>query len=209
MADELPNVVNRVSGGTAQSIVQVGVIHGDLHVGLAPSRPDGEALLVSVTALDSESETYTFEGRHRHPDSSVSLVVEAYTEQAVILHRLRPVVLRRFSPDARSDALMMSVRTFTVDLDLPPVDFNVDLAGETLERYSLERMIRRATAQPEPEGEPDFPFAVTASSPEYFRVFARHNRWDLAEWRLELDWSCLGRHGTVLIDRGDGRPFVS
>jgi hypothetical protein len=51
----------------------------------------------------------------------------------------------------------------------------------------------------------DFPFTVAASDPELFRLSPTVTQHEVS-WRLELDWTCAGRHGQVIID-DNGRPF--
>jgi hypothetical protein len=81
---------------------------------------------------------------------------------------------------------------------VPAHEYDADVLGQVL------RLDASA------EGGADFPFFVTASDPEYFviRPKLRGARCRFVEWRLELDWSCLGQHGTVTIGHRY-RPFLS
>ncbi|MFH8410139.1 hypothetical protein ACH4FX_35985 [Streptomyces sp. NPDC018019] len=194
MAEGTPDISNDASGITAGSVVQVGVLHGGLTIHSGPRRSD-EALLVSVTTSRIDSTTYHYEGRREHPVRKVHLFVEAFTPQAVILHRLRPIVVRQIPEYTVSRAALAYRRKFAVDLDLPATNYTADLARQDLHPN-----------QARPIGEADFPFYVTASDPEYFVI--KPTAFAVTEWRLELDWSCLGQHGTVTIDRGSNRPFV-
>ncbi|WP_369394765.1 hypothetical protein AB5J72_50205 [Streptomyces sp. CG1] len=202
-------VSNHVADTSADSVIQVGVLHGDLTIHTGPRRPV-EALQVSVTTIQEETTTYKYDGWERHhSDVAVHVFVEAFTAQAVILRQLRPVVVRRIDrfDVVRSGAMSVAAsREFRVGLDVPP-DVGLDLQatryGAGLDRQALN--LDRAFAA----GMADFPFYVTASDPEYFVIVPeRHRTAGLIEWRLELDWSCLGQHGTITIDHGH-RPFLS
>lgn len=83
MAEESPEVFNHFSRSRARSVIQVGVVHGDLPVQAVSQHPQGERLFVSVTPRDSDSGTLR----------EVHVAVEAYTQQAVILHCLEVVAL--------------------------------------------------------------------------------------------------------------------
>ncbi len=155
-------------------------------------------MTVSVTTAQVPGTTYKYEGIHAHPDTEVHVFVEAFTTQAVLLRRLRPVFVREVAWEYMTDAALMQPREFRVGLDRPAHRYDADVPAQALR-------LDRAFA----EGCADFPFYVTASSPEYFvvRPELRGVRGPV-EWRLELDWSCLGQHGTVTVDHGD-RPFLS
>ncbi|MEV6237955.1 hypothetical protein [Lentzea sp. NPDC051838] len=182
----------------AQNVVQVGVVHGDLTITSGPVSRGETALNVSVTTSQSESTTYGYEGLHAHPDVEIHVFVEAFTPQAVLLRRLRPVFVREVEWETQSNAMRIDPREFRVGLDRAAHRYDADLPAQALR-------LDRAFA----EGGADFPFYVTMSTPEYFviRPALRGVR-TLVEWRLELDWSCLGQHGTVTIDHG-GSPFLS
>ncbi|MFE3456867.1 serine/threonine-protein kinase [Nocardiopsis aegyptia] len=200
---------NRVEGGVTGQVIQVGVVHGGLTVHTRPPRPD-HAVWVSVEPAHAATE-YTYDGSARSPVEKVSLFVEVFTAQAVILHRLRPVVTRRiidygeYDPTAVPSPLL-SPREFAVELDLPePVLYD---AG--VDTQALRAGPRRTT-----RGN-GFPYYVTAGDPEHFVIRPVRDRTyepmsafdgDLVEWHLELDWSCLGRRGTLVLD-DEGRPFL-
>ncbi|MCW5253039.1 hypothetical protein [Streptomyces sp. SHP 1-2] len=54
-------------------------------------------------------------------------------------------------------------------------------------------------------GQRDFPYKVSESDPEVFRVTAHTSGHDV-RWYLELDWSSGNRRGTLRVD-DHGRPF--
>lgn len=189
-------VSNEADHVHAHNVVQVGVVHGGLHITAEPVGRFETALKVSVTTSQVRSTTYRYEGLRAHPDSEVHVFVEAFTAQAVLLRRLRPVFVREVAQASESNAMMLEPREFRVGWDRPAHRYDADVPGQALR-------LDRAFA----EGCADFPFYVTASAPEYFVIWPAL-RGGLVEWRLELDWSCLGQHGTVTIDHGD-RPFLS
>jgi tetratricopeptide (TPR) repeat protein len=191
-------VSNQADRVHAHNFVQVGVVHGGLHLIAEPASRSETALNVSVTTSQVTSTTYEYEGRHASPDAKIHVFVEAFTAQAVLLRRLRPVFVREVASYGESNAMQMQPREFRVGLDRPAHHYDADVAGQGLR-------LDRAFA----EGCDDFPFYVTASAPEYFVIWPElRGAGGPVEWRLELDWSCLGQHGTVAIDHGD-RPFLS
>ncbi|WP_432081196.1 helix-turn-helix domain-containing protein [Streptomyces sp. WAC 04229] len=54
-------------------------------------------------------------------------------------------------------------------------------------------------------GQRDFPYSVSESDPEVFKVNA-HTSGQNVSWYLELEWSSGGRHGTTRVD-DHGKPF--
>ncbi|WP_041819544.1 helix-turn-helix domain-containing protein [Streptomyces davaonensis] len=54
-------------------------------------------------------------------------------------------------------------------------------------------------------GQRDFPFSVSESDPEVFRITADASAYDV-RWVLELAWSSGGRSGKLVLDDG-GEPF--
>jgi hypothetical protein len=54
-------------------------------------------------------------------------------------------------------------------------------------------------------GTPAFPYTVSQTDPERFVIKAATRRY-YVEWRLALDWTCLGQQGTEIID-AHGHPF--
>lgn len=187
---------NLAFGLKANNVVQIGVLHGDLRFHAPPSQP-AEAVMVTVMKQVVESTSYHYEDGGGHPVTSVHLLVEAFTSQAVTLRRLRPVVVRRIMNFGSSNANMSACREFGVGLNRPSTAYTAHLDGPELdldEAFAL--------------GGADFPFHVTASDPEYFVVSPQWGgRQELVEWTLELDWSCLGQHGTATI--GEYGPFLS
>ena len=118
----------------------------------------------------------------------VSITVEAFTSQAVILHKIRPLVV------SRSPARPCYLR-YRMGIPMPPRAFTTDLD---------ERAPSLKPKQGRQGPPPDFPFTVTDSGPELFLIFATSQ--NEIDWTLELDWSSAGRRGTEVID-DDGEPF--
>ncbi|MFE9608253.1 helix-turn-helix domain-containing protein [Streptomyces sp. NPDC006012] len=54
-------------------------------------------------------------------------------------------------------------------------------------------------------GQRDFPFKVSESDPEVFRITAQASAYDVS-WYLELAWSSGTRKGTLVVD-DNGKPF--
>lgn len=114
---------------------------------------------------------------------AVDITVETSGSQAVILRRMEPVVLSRHPlPEARPVHHLgqLPVRRFHLWLSEDP-----------------PRLLA--------EGPSGFPFKVTADDPEVFALIA-HASGELVRWRLDLHWTCDGRHGVAPIDL-DGEPF--
>lgn len=157
-------VSNQADHVHAKNVVQVGVVHGDLHVTADRVDRVETALNVSVTTTRSMA-LYRYEGVDALPDSEVHVFVEAFTAQAVLLRRLRPVFVRSVPEACRTPALLMEPRKFRVGLDRPAHHYDADVPGQALR-------LDRASA----DGGADFPFYVTASAPEYFDGPARPER---------------------------------
>lgn len=67
------------------------------------------------------------------------------TPQAVILHRIRPVVVRRLNLISMSSAMMFRRREFRVELDRPPVSYAADLDQQAVHpdrRGAVRRGVR-------------------------------------------------------------------
>ncbi|MFJ3825099.1 helix-turn-helix domain-containing protein [Streptomyces nodosus] len=118
----------------------------------------------------------------------VVLTVQGTGSQTVVLEDLKVRVQTSGAPLAWNDYAMgvgcgggVGTHAFGVDLD----------AG-------------RPAAVPV-AGQRGFPFKVSESDPEVFRVRARTAAHDV-RWYLELEWSSGARHGTVRID-DHGKPF--
>jgi tetratricopeptide (TPR) repeat protein len=206
---------NQADHVQAHTVVQVGVVHGAVHIPQVSvdggvritAEPAGHfenALNVSVTTFQNEERTYEYEGYRAHPDFKVRILVEAFTAQAVLLRRLRPVLVRELP---RVSDIGESRSPYEGDyMRMPPREYRVDRAdGYDADIRGQALRLDRAFA----EGSDDFPFYVTASAPEHFVIWPElHGLLHPIEWRLELDWSCLGQHGSVAIEHGD-RPFLS
>ncbi|MEV5785377.1 hypothetical protein AB0L42_30930 [Streptomyces sp. NPDC052287] len=116
------------------------------------------------------------------------VTVEAFTSQAVILNRMRPIVISRYR--ARPCYLR-----YRMGIPLPPRAFKTNLDEA------------RPTLKPKENRDgppPDFPYTVTDSGPELFLIFVESD--NEVNWILELDWSSAGRSGTITID-DNGKPF--
>ncbi|RKS09436.1 serine/threonine protein kinase [Nocardiopsis sp. Huas11] len=200
---------NRVEGDVAGQVVQVGAVHGDLTVHTGPPRPE-TPVCVTVEPAYAVME-YTYDGSTRSPVEKSALFVEATTAQAVILHRLRPFVTRRITDYGEFDptsvpAALLPGREFVARLGSPkPALYEAGVDTQTL-RSGPRRATRGA----------GFPYYVTEGGPEHFVIRPVRDRTyepmeafdgDLVEWHLELDWSCLGRRGTLLVD-DEGAPFL-
>jgi hypothetical protein len=198
-------VSNRADDVHAHNVVQVGVVHGDLHIVSGQGSRDGRFLNVSVETSQCHSTTYVLEGAYVHPDREVRIFVEAFTAQAVLLRRLRPELIRELPEVSECCQVRLTPREFELSVDrpafAPPVPtraYDADLQGRFLRLHN-------------PSAGGGFPFTVTASDPEYFVIRPEHHagsRKAPVEWQLELDWSCLGQHGTVTISHSH-RPFLS
>ncbi|MCP2259014.1 hypothetical protein LX15_002713 [Streptoalloteichus tenebrarius] len=119
---------------------------------------------------------------------------------AVVLQQMRVKVLDR-EPAPSTGVL---VRTCTGAGDKFPRHFRVDLDQKTPRATPL------AGDGPEPgdgQGEPavGFPYQVSATDTEVFWLFAV-TRAHTVRWRVELDWTAMGRTGTYTIDH-DGDPL--
>lgn len=184
-------VRNEVSGGHSGNVVQVGNNYGGVRIGNAVQDDPSDIrdpLVITVevrygsVALDLVVDADP--PRAMAPSGTLYVVtVQARTTRAVILHRVRPVVLSRRQP-RRACSIghitgKLEPRTFTADFDADPPRF-------------------------EAEGT-DFPFTVSATDPEQFWFTPAVSVQETA-WRLELDWSCLDHSGTAVIDDG-GLPF--
>lgn len=165
--------------------VQAGDIHGDVHLIVNMGHAEYETPIV-VTSTSSGVE---FAVVAEAADSRKLLIsgwgvftvlVEGRSAQAVVLHAIRPVVVRRRPPrpplDRQAAFSRMEPRRFVIDFD-------------------AEQPCVAAQGV-------DFPFTVSASDPEQFQ-FTPLSRQDEVEWRFELDWTCAGRNGTTVIESPD------
>lgn len=195
-APEIQRSANHASDIEANTIIQVGIMHGDLKI---HDGHRGNTTSLNV-AIDTEKFVrHSEDGTKYNVDTKIHVLVEAFTPQAVILRQLRPVITRRVKLRLSNSYKMyfdMKPRKFSVGLD--PTSWRTGLDGP-----SSGLLPAFAT------GTEDFPFFVTDSNPEYFVIEPEPQSVDeLIEWHLELDWTCLGKNGTLVIDRGSG-PFIS
>ncbi|MGV9567013.1 helix-turn-helix domain-containing protein [Streptomyces sp. NPDC003480] len=101
----------------------------------------------------------------------------------------------------------LKVRVVSLDTPLAWSDYSMGVGcggGVETNGFDVDLDAGRPSAAPA-QGQRDFPFKVSESDPEVFRVRARTAAHDV-RWYLELEWSSGARHGTVRID-DHGRPF--
>ncbi|MFD2465945.1 tetratricopeptide repeat protein [Amycolatopsis silviterrae] len=181
---------NRITGGQFDKVVMAGAVHGDITIGQSGDSPAdlADPLIASVRlkpggtladlVLDTDPPQVAVPGGTVH-----IITVEARTSRAVVLQSARAVVVSRTPP--RPACLLVRVggllepRPFTTDFDAP-------------------------SPQLVAQG-PDFPFTVSATDIEQFEIEPITTTHEVA-WRLEVDWTCAGRHGTTVIDN-QGEPF--
>jgi hypothetical protein len=108
------------------------------------------------------------------------VLVEGRSARAVILHALRVLVQAR-----RPVKRQRYVDTGMYPSPLPPRGFNLNLSAERPILFPLD-------------GQPDFPFTVSATDPELFEIDPGVYEHEV-DFRLALDWSCAGQNGTVLL----------
>ncbi|MCQ4207589.1 hypothetical protein [Streptomyces longispororuber] len=162
-------------------VIQVGTIHGDVHA-YAETAPEPEVPLVVTCTRIGKGHIFVYAGTGItwSPGGAVKILVEGLSAQAVVIHAMRPVIVRRSEP--RPAALLMLIlgiletRGFVTNLDASPPVL-------------------------QPDGGPDFPFTVSNSDPELFEITPTSTF--EVEWRIELDWSSAGRSGTITIAPGD------
>ncbi|PKV94266.1 tetratricopeptide repeat protein [Amycolatopsis echigonensis] len=190
MTDAEESSVNRISGGQFDKVVMAGAVHGDINVGRSGDSPAdlADPLIASVRlkpggtladlVLDTDPPQVAVPGGTVH-----IITVEARTNRAVVLQSARVVVVSRTPP--RPACLQVRIggllepRPFTTDFDAPS-----------------PRLVAQG---------PDFPFTVSATDIEQFEIEPVTTTHEVA-WRLEVDWTCAGRHGTTVIDN-QGEPF--
>ncbi|WP_146060257.1 hypothetical protein [Amycolatopsis sp. CA-128772] len=195
------NVAAEVSG----TVVQVGTVHGDIHLttGLGEPPADEPPIVVTTSVFTNRwlvvagppPVEFTYCG-----STAVSVLVEARGARAVVLRALRVKVLSREPARpviaSRMILAIMDRRFFDVLLDEDPPRLVPAAAG------SDDGWIRRLTRR-RPEA-PAFPFTVAPLDPEMFvlKPFSTHE----VQWVLELDWTYQGRAGTMTLNRA-GEPF--
>ncbi|MFF3686610.1 helix-turn-helix domain-containing protein [Streptomyces sp. NPDC002187] len=118
----------------------------------------------------------------------VTLTVQGTGEETVVIESLKVRVVGKDMPLAWNDYVMgvgcgggVPARPFTVALDAAQP---IVVAGA---------------------GQRDFPYKVSESDPEVFRITADASAYDVT-WNLELTWSSGERKGTLVVDDG-GKPF--
>lgn len=127
---------------------------------------------------------------HLQRHFGVSFALEAEPDRAVVLHAMRPVVVAQTQPRPAC----FGIPEFLVGAHVPPRLFSVDLDA--------------APPTIEPAGPTDFPYSVSRSDVEQFRVEAKAPVADEILWHLELEWSCASHYGKTIVD-DNGEPFVS
>ncbi|MET9261637.1 tetratricopeptide repeat protein [Amycolatopsis sp. NPDC004079] len=190
MTDAEESSANRITGGQFDKVVMAGAVHGDINVGRSGDSPAdlADPLIASVRlqpggtmadlVLDTDPPQVAVPGGTVH-----IITVEARTNRAVVLQSARVVVVSRIPP--RPACLQVRIggllkpRPFTTDFDAPS-----------------PRLVAQG---------PDFPFTVSATDIEQFEIEPITTTHEVA-WRLEVDWTCAGRHGTTVIDN-QGEPF--
>lgn len=168
------------------NVVQAHTINGGVHFHNTPGprRHDDVPLVVSIRRIRHGNVVVDRDPPQLVPAAEdIEILVEARSVQAVVLHALRPVVLARRQPGPAYYEM-----TVTGHLEVRP--FIVDLDPDSL-RLATEGV--------------DFPFTVSASDPELFRLSPTVTEHEVS-WQLELDWTCAGRHGLIIIN-DNGRPF--
>jgi hypothetical protein len=114
----------------------------------------------------------------------VVLIVQGRSELAVELLSLRVVGVERFDPPKNISRI--STCDQPESAAEPPRDFLLDLDAANPKLLS--------------NGSRTFPFTVSSTDPEYFRIEPQALR-NLCAWQLELIWSSGGRTGRMLVDR--------
>ena len=155
------------------------------------------------------------------PHENVFLTLEGKSHQKVVIHEFAPVVLNRWEEGQTTLIRMESslpVRWYGVDLDgSPPTvapmrECDVDPRGASARAASravrtLVRVLRRPVELHRGNTvAEDFPFAISSTDPEVFRL-SPDNR-GTVDWELDISWSHAGRTGTTRVNR-NGDPFRS
>ncbi|MCG0284013.1 hypothetical protein [Streptomyces sp. PSAA01] len=167
--------------GEATAAVQAGSIE-ELHIHNPPSHQRPSEVPVAITCEVEADYVVQQSWSDAVPLSGglVRIYVEACEDRAVLLRAMRPIVVARRPPVNGTDTMhwgIPEVRKYAVNLNEDP---------------------------PRLKG-PNFIYTVSPDDPEVFELTVHCGRYDI-EWRLELDWTCVGRSGTSLIDLG-GYPF--
>lgn len=120
--------------------------------------------------------------------TEITVLVQGRSPQAVILRELRPVVVAR-RPVRR--------------IPMPPEYEHLRFAPLSVRPF----WINFAESSSQLLGGSDavgFPFRVHAGDPEWFEITAFVSPHEVVEWRLELDWICVDRSGTVTMPTNGG-----
>ncbi|MFF7155853.1 helix-turn-helix domain-containing protein [Streptomyces sp. NPDC008139] len=121
-------------------------------------------------------------------EQRLSLTVQGTGSETVVLEALHVRIVSKAAPLAWNDYAM----AVGCGGNVGTADFGVDLD--------------KGSPHVTPEnGQRDFPYSVSESDPEVFRVTATTKAYDV-RWDLLLDWSSGTRHGTLHIDN-KGIPF--
>lgn len=202
---------NEVPGTVNGPVIQAGTIRGGIHVSPGPREPGpGESpVVVTVTAVGKVFAVVEGDQPMHIPfsgEASVQVLVEATGARAVVLTRLRPVVLARRVPQpTRSVGFHLGglgSYAFEALLDEEPPR----LQPVPILKPSDPPMVRLLGAMFRSKRITDFPFTVAPLDPGLFLINPCTDRHDI-EWQLELDWIYQGRRGTTLID-DNGHPFL-
>ncbi|MFB6594329.1 transcriptional regulator [Streptomyces diastaticus] len=101
----------------------------------------------------------------------------------------------------------LHVRTVRTGEPLPWTDYGTGVGcggGVSLRSFDVDLDQGRPAARPA-DGQRPFPYKVSESDPEVFRVTAHTGGRDVS-WYLEVEWSSGGRQGVFRVD-DRGRPF--
>ncbi|GAA3412750.1 hypothetical protein [Streptosporangium vulgare] len=151
-----------------------------------PPRPDGSANGVAASVVENAPD-----GLH----TELVITFQGNSGTAVVLEALHVEMVKRAKPEGVAVERKgdcgggMTPRSFAVDLDRPRPRVS-PVPGESL-------------GSPIPAV--DFPFRISDSDPEVFRLTSRTAACD-CRWRLVVDWASGGKRGRSVID-AEGEPF--
>lgn len=156
---------------------------------LPPVPDDGRSVLDQMIAYASA------QGGVLASNSAINIVVQSTRPEAVVLTGMEAVVVARRSPVAGTETFLggcggLQPRSFAVD------GLDAGQARVTPQNGSDEGVEIPAVT---------FPYTVSASEPEFFRVYPRVVDHDV-DWYLELSWVAGGTSGKTMID-DRGKPF--
>lgn len=191
-ARDASSVRNGFTGEINGSLVQAGAIYGDVNLVARNlvDTPDRRGPLVVTTMVES-CLAYKIAGVGRGFPASerttIKLTIEALTEQAVVVHALRPVVRKRYIDPREigkvADKSPLAERDFDVVLDSEPP--RLVARSQSFRLRNLRKI----------------PFSVTAGVPQVL-VLRPIVRTVAVEWDLEVDWTCGGHQKTIVVDDG-------